>query len=99
MKIRLSLLLLSTSLPVFAATPFPADVEKFVEQRDGCDHFRGEEPYDEERRQFLLKNLTALCSGTDKKLAQLKKKYKKSPEVVNKLNGYEAKIETGSKNP
>ena len=27
----------------------PSDVATFVERRDTCDHFRGEEPYDEGR--------------------------------------------------
>ncbi len=101
MKIRLSVLglLFCTCLPVLATSPFPADVTKFVEQRDGCDHFRGEYPYDEERAQFLQKNLKELCTGTDKKLAQLKKKYKTRSDIINKLSDYEPQIETGGKNP
>jgi hypothetical protein len=37
--------------------PLPEDVTAFVERRDGCDHFRGEYPYDEDRRKFLHKNM------------------------------------------
>src|SRR3546814_15652218 len=34
----------------------PADAQAFVEQRDLCDHFRGEAPYDEQRQPFLEQN-------------------------------------------
>lgn len=74
----------------------PADVAAFVEQRDGCDHFRGEEPYDEERRAFLEQNMRELCTGTDMALARLKKKHEKSGSVMSVLNQYEEKIEAGS---
>jgi hypothetical protein len=40
-----------------AASGLPADVLKFEERRNLCDHFRGEEPYDKERRKFLEENL------------------------------------------
>ena len=32
------------------------EVEKFKKRRELCDHFRGEDPYDEERRRFLEEN-------------------------------------------
>ena len=50
----------------------PRDVARFVTARDRCDHFRGEYPYDEERRRFLDKNMRTYCVGTDKQLAALK---------------------------
>lgn len=101
MRVKLVCLLFLTSIcvPLWAQAKFPADVARFIERRDGCDHFRGEEPYDEERRKFLLDNITALCTGTDNKLAQLKKKYAGRPEVIRKLNDYERRIETSRKNP
>lgn len=55
--------------------PLPADVHAFIKQRNTCDHFRGEEPYDEERRVFLEKNLIEFCTGSDRQLAELKQKY------------------------
>lgn len=80
-----------------AQNAFPPDVAKFVERRDGCDHFRGEEPYDEERRLFLLQNMKELCTGTDRQLAELKEKYAGQPHVMKKLNDYEAQIEPAGK--
>ncbi len=77
------------SLWASAAANFPADVRKFIDRRDGCDHFRGEEPYDEERRQFLNKNMKNLCTGTDKHLTQLKRKYRHKVLIIKKLNEYD----------
>ena len=72
---------------------WPADVAAFIEKRDLCDHFRGEEPYDEERRKFLEKNIIELCTGTDKKLSALKEKYRGNSAVIERLSIYEEDIE------
>ena len=71
-------------------------VEKFKERRDLCDHFRGEDPYDEERRKFLEENLKKYCTGTDKELTSLKAKYKNNKAVMKVLEKYEEKIEEGN---
>ncbi|MES2027180.1 MAG: hypothetical protein V4448_16645 [Pseudomonadota bacterium] len=65
MRVKLVCLLFLTSIyvPLWAQAKFPADAARFIERRDGCDHFRGEEPYDEERRKFLLDNIATLCTG------------------------------------
>jgi hypothetical protein len=75
----------------------PTDVAKFIERRDGCDHFRGEEPYDAERRKFLESNIRKLCIGTDRELSTLRRKYSKNPRVISRLSEYEQKIERNSK--
>lgn len=77
----------------------PTDVARFIEKRDGCDHFRGEEPYDAERREFLLKNMNKLCKGTDRQLARLKKKYAQQPAIMEKLSDYDEQIEAGRSSP
>lgn len=76
------------------AMPFPDEVTDFMVARDGCDHFRGEEPYDEERRVFLEDNIRTLCTGSDVKLADLRKRYRKDAEVMSALHEYADKIET-----
>jgi predicted lipoprotein len=88
-------LALASSAPSASAqqVPLPKDVARFVERRDLCDHFRGEEPYDAERREFLEKRMRQYCKGTDAQLAALKRKYKARRDVIAKLNEYEAKIE------
>jgi hypothetical protein len=88
-----SLLLVSLTVIAHAQQSLPQDVARFVERRDLCDHFRGEEPYDAERREFLAKRMRELCTGTDADLVSLKKKYKSTPEVIVKLSTYESKIE------
>jgi hypothetical protein len=93
------LFLTSTCLYAGAQAKLPTDVARFIEKRDGCDHFRGEEPYDAERREFLLKNMNKLCKGTDRQLARLKKKYAQQPAIMEKLSDYDEQIEAGRSSP
>ncbi|WP_028056018.1 hypothetical protein [Sphingobium bisphenolivorans] len=76
-----------------AATPFPDEVARYMVDRDSCDHFRGEEPYDAERRAFLEENIAELCIGTDAKLAMLRRRYAANGTVIAALRGYESRIE------
>ncbi|MBM4262729.1 MAG: hypothetical protein FJ145_15020 [Deltaproteobacteria bacterium] len=71
----------------------PAEVKQFQESRDLCDHFRGEEGYDAERREFLLKQMKTHCTGTDEKLRALRRKYQSNQAVLEQLKKYEDKIE------
>jgi hypothetical protein len=83
-------------IPLGSADPaVPVDVAEFKDRRDLCDHFRGEEPYDEERRKFLAENVRTYCTGTDRELALLKTKYKDNIAVVRILGLYEEHIEAG----
>ncbi|MFD2431073.1 hypothetical protein ACFSUK_29390 [Sphingobium scionense] len=75
------------------ARPFPREVTAFMVDRDSCDHFRGEEPYDAERRAYIEESVAELCSGTDVKLALLRKRYEKLPDVISALSSYDARIE------
>ncbi|MFH1772575.1 MAG: hypothetical protein ABH872_07145 [Candidatus Omnitrophota bacterium] len=72
----------------------PKDVVEFQERRDLCDHFRGEPPYDEKRRKFLIIKMKETCTGADTELKALKKKYKNDAEVMKILRTYEENIET-----
>lgn len=74
-------------------TAFPYEVTSFMVDRDSCDHFRGEEPYDGERRAFLAQNIAELCTGTDAKLAMLRRRYAGNASVIAALRGYEDRIE------
>jgi len=78
-----------------AAPQLPADVAKFVDQREGCDHFRGEMPDPSERQRMkeVERELRKLCTGTDKKLADLKRKYARNRTVLDRLNEFEERIE------
>jgi hypothetical protein len=77
----------------------PKDVSIFIENRDLCDHFRGEDPYDEERRVFLEENISKFCTGTDAELFELKQKYHNNSSIMEVLNRYEDKIEASSYMP
>lgn len=72
---------------------FPAEVTAFLVDRDGCDHFRGEEPYDAERRAYLEQSIAELCTGTDAKLAGLRRRYAADKDVMAALGGYEERVE------
>ncbi len=85
--------LLALLLGLVSVVGLPADVAKFKERRDLCDHFRGEDPYDEERRKFLEDNLRRYCTGTDRELASLRAKYNDNEAVLTVLSGYEVNIE------
>ena len=75
------------------ATALPNEVTNFVQRRDSCDHFRGEEAYDAERGAFLRKSLKETCTGSDRKLKSLREKYRRNPAVAKKLKDYENNIE------
>lgn len=77
----------------------PDEVNAFVRLRDGCDYFRsepwpeGNAPDSKERRQFILQNLEETCTGTDRKLMDLRNKYRNNQAVYELLIGYEDRIE------
>lgn len=75
------------------STAFPQEVTSFMVDRDGCDHFRGEEPYDNDRRVYLAENIAELCTGTDARLAMLRRRYAGNPAVIAALHGYDDRIE------
>ena len=77
--------------------PLPRDVARFVRDRDRCEHFKNEEPYDAERRLFLQRSVDQFCKRMDKRLAALKRKYKGNSAVQSKLRAYEADIEASAK--
>ena len=80
-----------------AQAQLPEDVARFIERRDACDHFRGEEAYDAKRREFLEQQTLKLCIGSDRQLAELKRKYGTNKTVMTKLNEYEDQIEGPSR--
>jgi hypothetical protein len=91
--------LLTLSSRALAAESLPADVQSFVDTRQVCDHFRGEpwnpgdEPEIKGRREFLLESIKKYCTGTDKRLAELRSKYGDNPKIIERLREYEDQIE------
>ncbi|NLR72744.1 hypothetical protein HGI47_17860 [Novosphingobium sp. ERN07] len=71
----------------------PEDVRAFIERRSLCDHFRGEEPYDAERKAFLEQKLQETCKGTDAALKGIRRKYHENPDVIAALWDYDSVVE------
>ncbi len=96
-RLTCACILLMGSVPAWAASlpaPLPADVQTFVTERESGDHFRGEEPYDVERRREIEAALDRYCRGTDARLKGLKKKYRNAPAAIRDvLNGFEYPVE------
>lgn len=94
-KLLLILALVSPYSPLLAGEPLPPDVQRFIDQREGCDHMRGEvpDPSDKKAMKDVARQIRTLCKGTDKTLARLKKKYVHSPAVTRQLNEFEPDIE------
>jgi hypothetical protein len=86
-RFLICLTLLAPTLPALADY-LPRDVQRFVDRREGCDHMRGERDV-----QTVSRELDKLCKGTDKELAQLKKKYTSNSTVMQLLNQFEPAIE------
>jgi hypothetical protein len=73
--------------------PFPREVTAFMVDRDSCDHFRGEQSYDAERRAYIAENVAELCTGSDARLALLRRRYATDPAVMAALKSYDDRIE------
>jgi hypothetical protein len=97
-NVLVCLALLTSALPALAGAPLPRDVQTFVDRREGCNHMRGElpDPAEKQRMKEVNHEIAKLCRGTDKQLAQLKKKYASNATVMQRLNEFEDGIEAGS---
>ena len=78
---------------------YPHEVRRYLDERDACDHFRGE-PWPEgddaeavARRRQLRDAMTESCKGTDARLAELRVAYRDDPEVSAALGRLESEIE------
>lgn len=94
----LALTMAAGCAPVIAAAPhrapgLPADVARFIERRDQCDHLRGEDGYDAARAAELERKLRAMCKGTDAELARLKRTHARDVRARAALAGYDPAIE------
>jgi len=71
------------------------NIDKFIERRENCEHFRGEfpDPPEPERVNEIIKGVNEYCTGTDAQLAALKVRYADNPVIMEKLNAYEPRIE------
>lgn len=105
MRILFLLLSIVIATPIYASnTALPPEVVTFIADRNACDHFRGEpaegnSPEQIKRREFIIESLEIYCSGTDRRLAALKRRYKDNSAVMKRLSQYEDKIEESNSEP
>jgi hypothetical protein len=87
--------LLLPALPSLGLETLPREVQRFVDRREGCDHMRGEipEPGEKRRMEEVNREIRKLCTGTDKELARLRRKYVAESTVMQVLNEFEPDIE------
>ena len=83
MNRSLLFLLLGAVLPAFAQQ-LPAEVATFITDQQNCEHFSGEEPYDEERRAFLNDQLQG-CDQLESRRAELQQRYASDHELLHLL--------------
>lgn len=76
-----------------AASSLPPAVTRFIERREGCDHWRGEYSEDPVRRRQIERRTRQECTGTDRELDRLRRLYRRNPAVRDALKDYE-KVET-----
>ena len=80
------------------AQELPEEVARFLEERKACEHFLGEPvegrtPEQRERRDFVADSIDIYCSGTDKRLAALKRRYARNRPAMAELRPLEQKLE------
>ena len=92
------LMLLATTATVpatdFFGDPFasnvPADVRRFVIDRQGCEHF-SEEPagndVDPKRNRFLEQKVKRLCTGIEQRQQRMLVRYKARPDLHPLITG------------
>lgn len=85
----LAILVLSCGCVVAPRADWPADVRAFIEQHEACRHWATEEPYDEERRKEIAAGVERDCHGVDRKLGELRNKYKNDSAVRRRLAEFE----------
>jgi hypothetical protein len=82
------LVLMMPSLAAMAQNYLPRDVQRFVDRRSDCDDMR--------RMKEVRRDMPASCAGTDKELAQLKRKYAANSTIMQILTQFESGIEQDS---
>lgn len=81
MKLLFALLL---SLPLLAGAKqkLPADVAKFINNAEMCEHFAGEwDDNDKARQREITQAVAQSCGAAQQQLKRLRVKYAKEPEI------------------
>jgi uncharacterized protein len=76
-----------TTVEKKADKSLPKEITDFLARVEGCDHWAGEEGYDEERKKEIKKAIKRLkCKKLDKETKKLQQKYKNDPEILKTIS-------------
>lgn len=79
-----SLVTLALLSPALADTP--RDVARYIDRREGCNHWAGEEGYDAARRAEIDKAIADLrCTALDRDERALRRRYRNNPEALRRI--------------
>lgn len=81
----LMLLSMATPTPAASEETIPPDVQSYLDRRRACEHFLGEEPYDDGRRRFLQLRILQTCSGINEQGEATRQLHRDSPEILKLL--------------
>jgi hypothetical protein len=68
-----------------AGPEVPDEVAALIARWESCQHWAGEEPYDDERRREIAAGVAASCPGNDETRARLLETYADRPDIVRRL--------------
>ena len=78
-----TVLAMMISLSSVVAVAAPRDVANYVDRREGCNHWAGEEGYDAARRAEINKAIADLrCTALDRDEGILRHRYRHNPAVL-----------------
>jgi hypothetical protein len=73
-------------LDVAQAASMPRDVARYVDRREGCNHWAGEEGYDAARRTEINKAIADMrCTALDQDERVLRHRYRHNPAVLRQI--------------
>lgn len=80
---------LSSGCIVAPRADWPTDVRVFIEEHEACMHWATEDPYNEQRRKEIAAGVERDCRGVDRKLGELRNKYKDEGAIRRRLAEFE----------
>jgi hypothetical protein len=69
------------------ADALPQDAARYIDRREGCNHWAGEEGYDGDRRAEINRNIAALkCTRLDRDEQRLLHRYRHHPAIRDRIH-------------
>ena len=86
------MLVVAAPFVAWAEESVPRDVQAYLERRGACEHFIGEEPFDEARRRFLRLRILQTCSGINEQGQATRELHRDNPKVLKLLEAHSEPI-------